>query len=97
MTETQPKQAPSVAKEKVDASADLPSSNPPRQDALPADAVADDPGGAALQKVVRDTVDEETAQGFRGSSGDPTPRKNYTVEGVGAGLPTPETIVRQEK
>jgi hypothetical protein len=40
---------------------------------------------------VQSNVDEETEQGFRGTPVDPTPRENYTVEGVTSGKPTPET------
>jgi hypothetical protein len=47
------------------------------------------------QQEVQDKVDEELADGFSGVAVDPTPNKNYTVEGVtaeaGQGLPTPET------
>jgi hypothetical protein len=40
---------------------------------------------------VQAKVDKETAQGFRGTEVDPTPNENYTVAGVVAGKPTPET------
>lgn len=40
---------------------------------------------------VQAKVDEETEQGFRGIEVDPTPNENYTVAGVTAGKPTPET------
>jgi hypothetical protein len=36
-------------------------------------------------------IHEETAQGFRGTRTDPTPLEHYTVDGVIAGKPTPET------
>lgn len=42
-------------------------------------------------REVEEKVDDETAQGFRGVAVDPTPRENYTVQGVVAGKPTPET------
>ncbi len=42
---------------------------------------------AAVQKIV-DKADE---RGFYGTAVDPTPRENYTVSGVTAGKPTPET------
>lgn len=45
----------------------------------------------AGQKQVQDKVDEETEQGFRGDKVDPTPDHAYTVAGVTAGKPTPET------
>jgi hypothetical protein len=40
---------------------------------------------------VQAKVDKETEQGFRGIEVDPTPNENYTVAGVLAGKPTPET------
>lgn len=40
---------------------------------------------------VQAQVDEEAAQGFRGTRTDPTPLDHYTVPGVLAGKPTPET------
>lgn len=45
------------------------------------------PPDAEVQK----RVDKETEQGFRGIETDPTPNENYTVQGVTAGKPTPET------
>lgn len=47
----------------------------------------DDKADAAVQRQ----VDQETEQGFRGVEVDPTPNENYTVQGVTAGKPTPET------
>jgi hypothetical protein len=40
---------------------------------------------------VQEKVDEENAQGFRGTNPDPTPNHHYTFEGAAKGLPTPET------
>lgn len=40
---------------------------------------------------VQEKVDTEAEQGFRGVEVDPTPNENYTVAGVLAGKPTPET------
>lgn len=40
---------------------------------------------------VQAKVDKETEQGFRGVEVDPTDNHAYTVEGVTAGEPTPET------
>jgi hypothetical protein len=42
---------------------------------------------------VQHIVEKESEQGFRGAPelGDPTPNENYTVAGVTAGKPTPET------
>jgi hypothetical protein len=48
---------------------------------------ADDLG----QSQVQERFDKETAQGFRGVEVDPTPNENYSVQGVIAGKPTPET------
>lgn len=45
----------------------------------------------AGQDEVQETVDAEEAQGFRGTKVDPTPNENYSVAGVLAGKPTPET------
>jgi hypothetical protein len=46
-----------------------------------------DEASAEVQKQ----VDKENEQGFRGVEVDPTPNENYTVQGVIAGKPTPET------
>ena len=54
---------------------------------------ADDNKG--VEKQVQEAVDKETEQGFRGTEVDPTPNENYTVEGVTAGKPTPETDPKQ--
>lgn len=40
---------------------------------------------------VQETVDRESDQGYRGVVADPTPNSAYTVSGVVAGEPTPET------
>lgn len=45
----------------------------------------------AGQDQVDAIVDQELEQGFRGQKVDPTPNENYTVAGVLAGKPTPET------
>ena len=56
-------------------------------------AQKDNPEKVADQAVseVQKTVDAENDKGYRGVTVDPTPRENYTVAGVTAGLPTPET------
>ena len=36
-------------------------------------------------------MDEETDKGYAGVSSDPTPNEHYTIAGVIAGKPTPET------
>lgn len=46
-----------------------------------------DPSLDAAQKL----ADQVNEQGFRGVETDPTPNENYTVAGVTAGKPTPET------
>jgi hypothetical protein len=40
---------------------------------------------------VQAAVDEEQEKGFHGEKVDPTPNEHYTVAGVVAGKPTPET------
>jgi hypothetical protein len=47
--------------------------------------------GDAGEKEVQQRVDQEQEQGFVGTEVDPTPNENYTVQGVAAGKPTPET------
>lgn len=47
-----------------------------------------DDGGAA---EVQANVDKAEEQGFQGEAVDPTPRENYTLQGVVSGAPTPET------
>ena len=59
----------------------------------PADAKASHEGLKAAQEAVQKTLDEQNAKGYRGSQADPTPNENYSVAGVTAGLPTPETAV----
>lgn len=44
---------------------------------------------------VQEQVDREEEQGFRGVKVDPTPNEHYTVAGVIAGKPTPETDPKQ--
>lgn len=69
--------------------------NPPRGvDELPSDQIADEPAAAALQGHVQKVIDKEQARGYRGSRGEkPVPNENYTLRGVGQGLPTPESTV----
>lgn len=50
-----------------------------------------DLGQAEVQKL----AEEEAEQGFRGVKVDPTPNHHYTVPGVLAGKPTPETDDKQ--
>lgn len=66
----------------------------PTDEAKEADQeVQSDPEGVAEagNAEVQAKVDDETEKGFRGTVPDPTPNENYTVEGVTAGKPTPET------
>ncbi len=48
---------------------------------------ADDLGAAEVQK----RFDEAEKKGYFGESPDKTPAENYTLKGVIAGKPTPET------
>jgi len=48
---------------------------------------ANDLGAGEVQK----TVDKAEDKGHMGIAPDPTPNENYTVKGVIAGKPTPET------
>lgn len=48
-------------------------------------------GTTDAEAQVQTAVDKENEQGYRGAVQDPTPNENYTVAGVSAGLPTPET------
>lgn len=52
-----------------------------------------DPAAAAeaSQDHAQEVIDNEEEQGFRGNKVDPTPNEHYTVAGVVAGKPTPET------
>lgn len=43
------------------------------------------------QQEVQKTLDEAEGKGYLGVPVDPTPKENYTVAGVLAGKPTPET------
>lgn len=69
--------------------------NPPRGvGEAPSNQIADEPAAADLQKHVQKTLDDEEARGFRGQKrGNAVPNENYTLRGVGRGLPTPETTV----
>jgi hypothetical protein len=43
------------------------------------------------EAAVADVIEKEQAKGYRGVEADPTPDEHYTVQGVLAGKPTPET------
>jgi hypothetical protein len=60
--------------------------------AVEATEKAPDPEPAATANAkVQKAFDVETEQGFRGVEVDPTDNAAYTVAGVTAGAPTPET------
>jgi hypothetical protein len=48
-------------------------------------------GDEVGQAQVQEAFDKAEEKGFHGTSPDPTPRDHYTVAGVLAGKPTPET------
>lgn len=55
-----------------------------------------DPDATALGAAqVQDAVDTIEDHGYQGVSPDPTPRAHYSVQGVLAGKPTPETDPEQ--
>lgn len=58
-----------------------------------ADAKAEHRGVRAVQEQADKVEAEGLEKGYRGDQIDPTPRENYTLRGVGQGLPTPETAV----
>ena len=58
-----------------------------------AEKAPDDLGAAQVQAA----FDAETKQGFRGVEVDPTPNEHYTLKGVLAGKPTPETDEKAAK
>lgn len=43
------------------------------------------------EEIVVDKVEKDIEQGYHGTVPDPTPNENYSVAGVTAGKPTPET------
>ncbi|MFJ7176409.1 hypothetical protein ACIQXA_08375 [Streptomyces massasporeus] len=49
------------------------------------------PSKDEAQQEVQKTFDEAEDKGYLGVPVDPTPKENYTVAGVLAGKPTPET------
>lgn len=58
-----------------------------RADGKRQENAADEVGAGTVQAA----FDAAAEQGFFGESPDKTPRDNYTLRGVGAGKPTPET------
>lgn len=62
-------------------------------------AVKDDPKAVVDQSAhaVQVTFDEIHEKGFQGDVVDETPREHYTVAGVTAGKPTPETTQFEKK
>lgn len=69
--------------------------NPPRGvGEAPSNQIADEEAAAGLQKHVQDTLDSEEERGWRGQRQvKPVPNSAYTLQGVGRGDPTPETVV----
>lgn len=55
------------------------------------------PSPAPGADEVQEKVDAETEQGFRGVETDDTPNEHYTVAGVTAGKPVPETDPEQAR
>ena len=47
--------------------------------------------GSAAKAATEKVANKQLEQGFRGIETDPTPNEHYTVPGVLAGKPTPET------
>ena len=60
------------------------------------DTTAMKPKGTLLTEL-QAQFDKEQSQGFRGTEVDPTPNENYTVAGVVANSPTPETHAESAK
>lgn len=61
-----------------------------RRTSQPTPDEMEQPTDAVTEEVAK-KVDRETEQGFRGVEVDATPNEHYTVAGVTAGQPTPET------
>ena len=59
----------------------------------PADAKADDKGLRSAQDAVEKQVREDSEKGYRGQQVSGVDNHAYTVAGVTAGEPTPETVV----
>lgn len=56
-------------------------------------AAGDEKAAEASNAQVAELLDAEQEQGYRGQAVDSTPNENYTVAGVTAGAPTPETTL----
>jgi hypothetical protein len=71
------------------------STNPPRGvGELPADAIAEEPSAANVQRIIKAQIDSEEERGYRGARrAKAVPNHAYTLAGVNAGEPTPETVV----
>lgn len=67
----------------------MPAKKPASDDAP--EVTEPDPKVAAGVADVQSTFDDAAEKGYLGVSPDPTPREHYTVAGVTAGKPTPET------
>lgn len=46
---------------------------------------------------VQSTFDEANEKGYFGTTPDPTPNENYTLQGVVAGKPTPESQAAERR
>lgn len=68
---------------------------PKAADEPQADGVNTDDELTPEAEVMQQAEDKAAEQGFRGVDADPTPNENYTVAGVSAGKPTPETDEKQ--
>lgn len=80
-------QSRGIAFKSTDRKADLQARARGEEVASDRPANAGDGGSAQVQ----DKVDQENAQGYRGTVPDPTPNEAYTLKGVTSGMPTPET------
>ena len=72
----------------------LPEPTPDGSEQPPAPALETAPAVSGSEQV-QATVDAENEAGYQGERLDPTPLQHYTLPGVLAGLPTPETDADQ--
>jgi len=72
----------------------LPEPTPDGSEQPPAPALETAPAVSGSEQV-QATVDAENEAGYQGDRLDPTPLLHYTLPGVLAGLPTPETDADQ--
>jgi hypothetical protein len=62
-----------------------------KKTAAPNDGKAEAQTNDPVSKQAAKNAEKELEEGFRGAKVDPTPNENYTVAGVTANAPTPET------